>query len=144
MIKLEITGNSMAEITAQLYEVLHGVTPVTEKPVEAVSEPEAPEPKKAKKRSPAPSTAPLEPIAEVEEEVFVDEAPAPEPEIDLKAVLALKATTLTVLQQAFAEGKKRQVRELLANYGDGAKSFPEVDPAMFPKINEAIQSGALN
>jgi hypothetical protein len=61
-----------------------------------------------------------------------------------KEMLELKQKVIDALQAAFRAGKVQKVRDVLANYGGGAKSFREIDAVAFPVIDKAIQSGALN
>jgi len=63
---------------------------------------------------------------------------------DIAQLLKLKNDTISVLQDAFAQGKVVKLRKLLMTHGDGAKSFPEVDPVKFIEISEAVKAGALN
>lgn len=58
-------------------------------------------------------------------------------------VAAIKARTVEDLQTAFANGKQKQVFDILAKYGDGAKSFRELSMDAFLPIREAIDAGEL-
>jgi len=100
-----------------------------------------------KKRVGRPPKAKPEPVEEeVEEEVttldelFDEEEAVPDP-VEL---MKLKTDTIAVLQDAFTQGKITKLRKLLMTYGDGAKSFPEVDPVKFIDIDKAVKAGALN
>lgn len=78
----------------------------------------------------------------------VDPAPElPEPEdkpaLDPKALVAVRQQTIDDLQAAYASGKQQQVFDLLSKYGNGAKSFRELDISAFPPIRDAIDAGAL-
>lgn len=86
-----------------------------------------------------PGTVPLtdETVSEAMQEVIT--APAPP-----KAALALKEDVINALQQAFRAGKIQKVRQVLSQYGNGAKSFREIDIAAFPEISKALKAGALN
>jgi hypothetical protein len=61
----------------------------------------------------------------------------------IKDLLSVKDKTIAVLQKAMADGKIEKLRALLTEFGDGAKSFPEVAPEKFPEIAKALQNGAL-
>ena len=87
-------------------------------------------------RSPEPQPEPLD-----EEDVI--EAPLPAESPDLKALIELKASTIAQLQQAFADGKVAKLRSILDTFGEGAKSFPEIEAIKFREIAEAIDKGAL-
>jgi len=69
---------------------------------------------------------------------------APEPSTSPKEMLELKDKVISQLQEAFREGKVQKVREVLNTYGNGAKSFREIDAVLFPDIEKALQAGALN
>jgi hypothetical protein len=73
------------------------------------------------------------------------EEPALEPVEKLEPVdlVALRTKTLAELQSAYANGKDREVLELLSRFGNGAKTFRELKPDMFVPIREAIDLGAL-
>jgi hypothetical protein len=61
-----------------------------------------------------------------------------------KEMLELKDKVIEALREAFREGKVAKVRAVLDTYGEGAKSFREIDASLFPDIQKAIQGGALN
>jgi hypothetical protein len=148
-ITITITGDTMPEVTAQLYAILHGVEPVIEKPKSTQKAVErlmqgtsVVEPKPAKRAVASPVASP-DPV----DDLMEDEAGFVDIPLDTHAVKALSETkeaVLVVLQKAFADGKVKQVRELLKNYGNGAKSFPEVALDAFPGIQKAIDAGALH
>jgi ATP-dependent exoDNAse (exonuclease V) alpha subunit len=66
--------------------------------------------------------------------------PEPEPELNL---VALRIKTTEELQKAFAEGKHTQVMALLSKYGNGARSFRELQVEDFIPLRKAIDEGAL-
>jgi hypothetical protein len=80
-------------------------------------------------------------------------APAPEPApppppktaegMDPAEVVRIRQKTIEDLQTAYADGHQKEVFELLARFGDGAKSFRELRPEAFVPIREAIDNGAL-
>lgn len=53
----------------------------------------------------------------------------------------LKTAVISRLQDMFTAGKVKTIRYVLDHYGDGAKSFPEIDAARFPAIDEALRRG---
>jgi hypothetical protein len=67
-----------------------------------------------------------------------------EPGASPKEMLELKDKVIEALREAFREGKVAKVRAVLDTYGEGAKSFREIDASLFPDIQKAIQGGALN
>jgi len=97
----------------------------------------APEPQKAAEPEPELEPEPSEPQPEeaAAGAAGAEEAPDVTPEakttIDLHK---LKEQQLSRLRDLFNAGKGPLVRKLLAQYGDGAKVFPEVDAKHFPKI----------
>jgi hypothetical protein len=74
--------------------------------------------------------------------------PAPPPPasaegMDPIEVAKIKVKTIEDLQTAYANGFQKEVFELLARFGNGAKSFREVPVEAFVPIREAIDNGAL-
>jgi len=69
---------------------------------------------------------------------------AEKPQTPPKEMLELKDKVINQLQEAFREGKVAKVREVLNTYGNGAKSFREIDAVLFPDIEKALQAGALS
>jgi hypothetical protein len=63
--------------------------------------------------------------------------------MDPAEVVRVRHQTIEELQKAYANGFHREVRELLARFGNGAKSFRELPPESFVPIREAIDNGAL-
>ena len=63
--------------------------------------------------------------------------------MDPAEVVRLRQQTIEDLQAAYANGREREVYELLARFGEGAKSFRELKPEAFVPIREAIDNGAL-
>lgn len=93
---------------------------------------------------------------QTEEPLDDDEIEAPDQEVEdlevknaraageaAKALIKLKDETIAKLQQAFADGKVAKLRAILDTYGDGAKSFPEIEASKFDAIAQAIEKGAL-
>lgn len=79
---------------------------------------------------------------------IVQDMPMPPPPktaegMDPAEVVRLRQTTIEDLQAAYANGREREVYELLARFGEGAKSFRELKPEAFVPIREAIDNGAL-
>jgi hypothetical protein len=77
-------------------------------------------------------------------EPFVDDPDdEPEPEIHVDAVADenLKREVINSLSDLFTAGKVKIVRHVLDKYGDGAKSFPEIDASKFRAIKDAIMRG---
>jgi len=119
----------------------------TEKPVERVEPVAAP---KATRTRRAPVRAPVaEPEASEGPSEGAATALADEPAAnghdaaETADLIDLKTKTLETLQQAFADGKVKQVRGLLASHGKGAKTFREIGADAFPGIAQAIAQGAL-
>jgi hypothetical protein len=78
----------------------------------------------------------------------IPEMPIPPPPktaegMDPAEVVRLRQQTIEDLQAAYANGREREVYELLARFGEGAKSFRELKPEAFVPIREAIDNGAL-
>jgi hypothetical protein len=69
--------------------------------------------------------------------------PAAEEIFDMTKLAAIRVKTTEELQTAYANGKHKQVLDLLAKYGNGAKSFRELALKDFVPIREAIDGGAL-
>ena len=67
------------------------------------------------------------------------EAPQPDP----AEMVRIRTKTIEDLQSAYANGQQKEVFELLARFGNGAKSFRELPPESFVPIREAIDKGAL-
>jgi len=79
---------------------------------------------------------------------IVQDMPMPPPPktaegMDPAEVVRLRQQTIEDLQAAYANGREREVYELLARFGEGAKSFRELKPEAFVPIREAIDNGAL-
>jgi len=66
----------------------------------------------------------------------------PEP-IDPVNLAALRVKTTEDLQAAYSGGKHKQVMALLSKFGNGAKSFRELQIEDFVPIRKAIDDGAL-
>jgi hypothetical protein len=70
--------------------------------------------------------------------------PFDEPEtIDPVNLAALRLKTTEDLQAAYSGGKHKQVMALLSKYGNGARSFRELQIQDFIPIRKAIDEGAL-
>jgi hypothetical protein len=85
---------------------------------------------------------------EPEKEPFVDEPDELEQALksngsaaDAVANEKLKKETIAKLAELFTAGKVKVVRHVLEKYGQGAKSFPEIDASQFPLIRDAIAKG---
>jgi hypothetical protein len=171
MIEMTITAQDPADLKAQiaaLAVILLAGTPVPETiPVvpaqEVIAKPKTPAKKHTPIKSPgiyvppgngAQSPGALEPqpvtaqgteaVAQLPHDPVIEE---PQEQIAVtppKEMLELKQKVIDALQAAFRAGKVQKVRDVLANYGGGAKSFREIDAVAFPVIDKAIQSGALN
>jgi hypothetical protein len=63
--------------------------------------------------------------------------------MDPAEVVRVRQKTIEELQAAYANGFQKEVFELLARFGNGAKSFRELPPDAFVPIREAIDNGAL-
>jgi hypothetical protein len=68
--------------------------------------------------------------------------PAPEA-FDPAKLAALRLRTTEDLQAAYSGGKHKQVMALLSKYGNGARSFRELQIQDFVPIRKAIDDGAL-
>jgi hypothetical protein len=83
-----------------------------------------------------------EEIAEAFEELEL--TPQAEPEVlDAQKLAAIQVETTKDLRAAYASGKHNQVLALLSKFGNGAKSFRELQIQDFPPIRKAIDDGAL-
>lgn len=71
------------------------------------------------------------------------EQPEPEEVLDPIKLTAIRVKTTEDLQAAYASGKHTQVLGLLKKYGNGAKSFRELQLTDFVPIRRAIDEGAL-
>lgn len=58
-------------------------------------------------------------------------------------VVAVRQKTIEDLQAAYSGGKQKEVFALLAEHGNGAKSFRELTAEAFLPIRKAIDEGAL-
>lgn len=63
--------------------------------------------------------------------------------MDPAEIVKIRAKTIEDLQTAYANGHQKEVFELLSRFGNGAKSFRELQPDAFVPIREAIDNGAL-
>jgi hypothetical protein len=63
--------------------------------------------------------------------------------MDPAEVVKIRVKTIEELQAAYANGFQKEVFELLARFGNGAKSFRELPVEAFVPIREAIDNGAL-
>jgi hypothetical protein len=155
MITITIEAETVEGIRAQLFALLpmpvwktvgSPDVPPSEVP-EAAREPEqeAAAVPAAKQRG-RPRKAP-EPVPDLAGQSLgaAEESPVQSPDApaSVKALLELKDKTIVDLQKAMAEGKIAKLRALLAEYGDGAKSFPEVSLDRFADIAAALRNGAL-
>lgn len=95
-------------------------------------------------KEPAPAEEPAEtgevewtadPLAEADEAGENTPSPA--------EMATLRVRTIEALQAAYADGRQKQVFDLLAKYGNGAKSFRELQNDAFLPIRKAIDGGAL-
>jgi hypothetical protein len=165
-ITLHIEAADAADLRLQLMQLvgqMHHDFAVPTPPVEPLraSEPlvavRPGPPKKTRQRPPVATPEPIaEPVEEivdeatadsfVEDEPIIELPPAFKPVPDTTAIIALetKNKTMPLLQQAFADGKVVQLRKILDTFGQGAKSFPEIEPSQFVEIAKAISNGALN
>jgi len=98
---------------------------------------------------PEPQPEPLgEPQGEASFEAYVgqddlDEGDLPNVPLDTISAEKLKAEVIARMQEWFAAGKVKLIRGVLEQYGDGAKSFPEIPAERFVKIDQAIKSGEI-
>lgn len=98
------------------------------KPAKAPAEPQSPEP---------PMAASETKSADVSDDAQIVG-------IDPKASLEnqkIKDEVLDQLRDLYMSGRVKLVREVLSKHGGGAKSFPEVEPGLFPIIREALRKG---
>lgn len=98
------------------------------KPAKAPAEPQSPEP---------PMAASETKSADVSDDASIVG-------IDAGASLEnqkIKDEVLDQLRDLYMAGRVKVVREVLAKHGGGAKSFPEVEPGLFPIIREALRKG---
>ena len=144
-----------AQITAYATGLYRPSAPAEEAPETPEPEPElqwlndlppavkagTPPDKKASKPAKKAAKKP-EPEPEPEDE---PEEPAPLADAlrDAVANEKLKADVIATLQDLFTAGKVKVIRSVLDRYGDGAKSFPEIDAAKFPLIKEALEKGEI-
>jgi hypothetical protein len=63
--------------------------------------------------------------------------------MDPASLPLLREKVLEDLRMAYGNGYQNEVMELLARFGNGAKSFRELGPEAFVPIREAIDNGAL-
>ena len=63
--------------------------------------------------------------------------------MDPAEVVRVRQKTIEELQAAYANGFQKEVFELLARFGNGARSFRELPVEAFVPIREAIDNGAL-
>jgi hypothetical protein len=78
------------------------------------------------------------------EDLVLEPDPIDEPEtIDPVNLAALRVKTTEDLQAAYSSGKHKQVLALLSKFGNGAKSFRELQIQDFVPIRKAIDDGAL-
>jgi len=96
---------------------------------------------------PEPQPEPLgEPQGDEPFEVEIDEPglnATPTSALDTISAEKLKAEVIAKMQDWFAAGKVKLIRGVLEQYGDGAKSFPEIPAERFVKIDQAIKSGEI-
>jgi len=90
----------------------------------------------------------------VKDEIEIEVAPVEEtpPEVKTKVKAkaktngkaetpdALKARTIIKLQELYSAGKKAEVNKLLAQYGDGSKTFSSIPAEQFAAIAEAAEA----
>lgn len=119
----------------------------------------APKKTKVAKKAP-PVQEPVEEEEDISDEAFLKRAgveepttlekmnqsyePDADPEVEtMDAVEAekLKKKVIDQLAELFAAGKVKVVRHVIDKYGQGAKSFPEIDASQFPAIRDAIARG---
>lgn len=82
----------------------------------------------------------VEALVKNEKKTKAKPLPGPKALID---ELDLKDATLATLKEAFASGKRAAVMDLLAKFGNGAKTFRELPDDAFPLIRKEIEAGAL-
>ena len=113
---------------------------------------------KAAKKKPEPAKPMISPEAirdetvmrpEKFEDMVLEPDPIDEPEpafvepFDPTKLAALRVKTTEELQAAYSSGKHKQVLALLSKYGNGAKSFRELQIQDFIPLRKAIDDGAL-
>src|SRR4029077_20719142 len=69
--------------------------------------------------------------------------PVEKPAMDVNELVKIRQRTIVDLQEAYADGRQKEVFELLSRFGHGAKSFRELTSDAFLPIREAIDAGAL-
>jgi hypothetical protein len=79
---------------------------------------------------------------ELMEAAAKQQAKAAEP-VDPVEAVRIRQKTVEDLQSAYANGRQKEVFELLSRFGNGAKSFRELPPDAFVPIRQAIDNGAL-
>lgn len=87
-----------------------------------------------------PGDKPAEKSVEERAQELIDK---PRPVLDPAELVVLRTKTIAELQAAYAGGKHQEVLELLSRFGNGAKSFRELQADAFVPIREAIELGAL-
>lgn len=97
-------------------------------------QPQAPSPKTAKPKAAAPEAPP--PPQPQQDEMFQEP-------VDPAEMVKIRQKTIEDLQSAYANGFQKEVFELLARFGNGAKSFRELPPEAFMPIRKEIDNGAL-
>jgi outer membrane biosynthesis protein TonB len=173
VIKVTFEGKDYHDVAVAMTEYLFATRSMEpedkpEKPVkpEKPAKPEKPEPKpdakermakvraaKEAKKKPEPLSPAIAPeVMQVEvslqpekfEDMVLEPDPIDEPEaIDPTKLAALRVKTTEDLQAAYSSGKHKQVLALLSKYGNGAKSFRELQIMDFIPIRKAIDEGAL-
>jgi len=119
-------------------DVVAAVDKPVETPVDKLVE-EKPFAKKMREAKAAKATKPkLEPKA-----VPVGPPPVEKPPLDVNEIIKLRQRTIMDLQEAYADGRQKEVFALLDRFGNGAKSFRELTAESFLPIREAIDAGAL-
>jgi hypothetical protein len=73
--------------------------------------------------------------------VFTSGIPS-NPLIDALANEKIKAEVIDRLAGLFNSGKVKFIRSILDEFGNGAKTFAEIDASQFPEIREAMNRGA--
>ena len=96
--------------------------------------------KEAKAAGAAPKQKSMDDLMEEVAEKKKKQAAEP---IDPAQMVKIRQKTVEDLQTAYANGRQKEVFELLSRFGNGAKSFRELPPEAFVPIREAIDNGAL-
>lgn len=92
----------------------------------------------------AKKAAEKDPVEELKQKAAAQQAAAnAKAPTDPAEVVKLRTKTIEDLQTAYANGHQAEVFELLARFGNGAKSFRELPPEAFLPIRDAIDKGAL-